>query len=150
MYSSMECNHSSLHRTLAATSQLSNNRIKVERRRSCCGKKATAERRQLQWKYPGCREVSKWKTEGIKKQGRERQLMESHMMETALLVFGFGLLCITMMTIQGILSLCQMSLDLQEQVAVWGTLFMARMKFGKCWLIQLVGKMFKVVAYQPH
>jgi len=39
------------------------------------------------------------------------------MIETALLVLGFGILCMAVVNIQRILSLCWMTLDLQEQVS---------------------------------
>ena len=58
--------------------------------------------------------------------------MESTMIETALLVAGFGLLCLTIFTVQGMLSTSQMVTELQEQVAVWGTSIMVWMTFSKC------------------
>jgi len=58
--------------------------------------------------------------------------MESTMIETALLVAGFGLLYLTIFTVQGMLSTSQMVTELQEQVAVWGTPIMVWMTFSKC------------------
>ena len=47
--------------------------------------------------------------------------MESPMIETALLILGFGLLCAVVVCLQAILLACWMVLELQEWVAVWGT-----------------------------
>jgi len=58
--------------------------------------------------------------------------MESHMIETTLLVLGFGLFCAMALMVLSILSTCWMTLDLQEWVAMWGTPIMMRVKFCKC------------------
>jgi len=57
--------------------------------------------------------------------------MESHMIKTALLILSFGL-CIVVLILQEILSVCHLYLDLQEQVAVQGTPIVTKVKFGKC------------------
>jgi len=54
------------------------------------------------------------------------------MIETTLLVLGFGLLCTTALAVLGILSACWMTLDFQEWVVMWGTPIIIRVKFHKC------------------
>jgi len=68
-----------------------------------------------------------------KREGREwERSMEFHMIKTTLLILGFSLLCATVLVVLGILSTCQMTLDLQEQVVMWGTPIVMRVKFCKC------------------
>jgi len=84
--------------------------------------------------------------------------MGSHQIETALLILAAIIFCAVAVTLHAFMVVCQMSLDLQERVAVHGTPIVTRVKFSKCRckylckdrLIQLVGKTFEVVAYQPH
>jgi len=81
--------------------------------------------------------------------------MASHQVKTALLVLAFVVACMAAITLQAIVMVCRMSLDLQERMAVHGAPIVTQVKFGKCcckylcedWLIQLVGKTFEVVAY---
>ena len=58
--------------------------------------------------------------------------MESHKIETALLVLGFCFACEAVVALQVIIMVSHMTLTLQEQVAVWATPIMMRVKFGKC------------------
>jgi len=58
--------------------------------------------------------------------------MESHKLETALLVFGFCFACIAVVALQAIIMVSCMTLTLQEQVAVQATPIVTRVKFGKC------------------
>jgi len=58
--------------------------------------------------------------------------MAFHMMETALLVLAFGFACVTVVVAQAIITVCHMSLTLQEWVAVQGTPIVTWVKFGKC------------------
>jgi len=48
-------------------------------------------------------------------------ISQAQMIETTLLILRFGLLCMTALIVFGILSACRMTLDLQEQMAMWGT-----------------------------
>jgi len=81
-------------------------------------------KKQLWWKDPDCsatvkRRHQSGKSTGIKAGGsRWTRSMESHMIETTLLILGFGPLCTTALIVLGILSACQMTLDLQEWVAM--------------------------------
>ena len=71
--------------------------------------------------------------------------MASHQIKTALLVLAFIVACrsshptpdlpanrMAAVTLQVIISVCWMSLDLQEWVVVRGAPIMTRVKFGKC------------------
>jgi len=70
---------------------------------------------------------------GIKEQGRQLgRTMESHKIETALLVLGFCFACIAVVALQAIITVSHMTLTLQEQVAVRATPIVTRVKFGKC------------------
>ena len=53
------------------------------------------------------------------------------MIETALLILSFGFLCAAVVCLQVILSVCHMTLELQERVAVWSTPIVVWMMFGK-------------------
>jgi len=65
--------------------------------------------------------------------GEEAELiMVSHTMETALLVVAFLFACVAIVMAQAIITVCHMSLTLQERVAVQGTPIVTRVKFGKC------------------
>jgi len=55
------------------------------------------------------------------------------MIETALPILGFGFLCAAVVCLQAMLSACQMTLELQEQVAVHGTPIVVQMLFDKCY-----------------
>jgi len=58
--------------------------------------------------------------------------MASHQIETALLVFAFMVACLAAITLQTIVMVCRLSLDLQEWMAVHGAPIITRVKFGKC------------------
>jgi len=58
--------------------------------------------------------------------------MESHKVKTALLILAFCFACLAVVVAQAIISVCRMSLTLQEQVAVRGTPIITRVKFSKC------------------
>ena len=64
--------------------------------------------------------------------GHSGRSMESHMIETALLVLDFFFLCLAVVAVQAIISVSHLSLELQEQVAVQDTPIVTRVKFGKC------------------
>jgi len=48
--------------------------------------------------------------------------MKSPMIETALLILGFSILCAVVVSLQAIISACRLALELQEWVAVRGTI----------------------------
>jgi len=58
--------------------------------------------------------------------------MESHTIQTALLVLGFCFACVAVVALQAIIMVSRMTLTLQERVAVWATFIMTRVKFGEC------------------
>jgi len=69
----------------------------------------------------------------IKGQGEQSgRTMESHKIETALLIFIFCFACIMVVALQAIVMVSHMSLALQEWVAVQGTPIVTRVMFGKC------------------
>jgi len=69
----------------------------------------------------------------IKRTGKEAELiMASHTMETALLVLAFVFACMAVVVAQAIITICHMSLTLQEQVMVRGTPIVIQVKFSKC------------------
>jgi len=57
--------------------------------------------------------------------------MESPMIETALLILSFGFLCAAVVSLQAIMLACQMTLELQEWVAVWGIPVVVWMSLSK-------------------
>jgi len=52
--------------------------------------------------------------------------------ETALLILAFIVACMAAIALQMIITVCWMSLDLQEQGAVHDVPIVMRVKFGKC------------------
>jgi len=58
--------------------------------------------------------------------------MASHQIETALLVLAFIVACLAAISLQAIVMVCRISLDLQERVAVHGAPIVTRVKFSKC------------------
>ena len=78
-------------------------------------------------------EVAELESEEIKKRGEQvRRTMESHTIESALLVLGFCFACVAVVALQAIIMVSHMTLTLQEQVAVRATPIVTRVKFGKC------------------
>ena len=57
--------------------------------------------------------------------------MDSHKVETVLLVLAFCFTCLAVVVAQAIVTVCRMLLTLQERVAVRGTPIVTRVKFGK-------------------
>ena len=58
--------------------------------------------------------------------------MVSFQVETALLVLLIGVALAVTAALYAFATVCRMSLDLQERVAVRGTPIVMRVKFGKC------------------
>jgi len=58
--------------------------------------------------------------------------MASHQIETVFLVLAFIAAFMAALALYAFAAVCQMSLALQERVAVRGTPIVTRVKFGKC------------------
>ena len=98
----------------------------LQRREDDCSGKIQVERRSLG-------EATELKLEEDKRGGkRHGRTMESHIIETSLLVLGFCFACVAVIVLQVIVSICRMTLTLQEQVAVQATPIVTRVKFSKC------------------
>jgi len=58
--------------------------------------------------------------------------MASHQVELVLLILSIMVVFTAAFALYAFTAVCRMSLDLQEQVAVWGTPIVMRVKFGEC------------------